>query len=248
MPLPDDADLVAAGALMTGHLTAWRMLFGKNTAARRECPDRRYRRRRRGRLPATRQNWWAHGSSSPRRATPRSTRAVAMGASGGVNYQRDRVSNAILQMSDGGVDMVIDSVGEASWGRSLRSPAARRAARHLRRDDRFQILLPIFNAYSSASWKSTDRPAAALASFASCSTFSTVVWSSPSSMKRLRCRTYIGRSTGSRPAAQFGKVSLTGSAERVRRRCRTLIDIGAGALIFAGGIDRRDDVGPARSS
>jgi NADPH:quinone reductase-like Zn-dependent oxidoreductase len=28
-PLPDDADLVAAGALMTGHLTAWRMLFGK---------------------------------------------------------------------------------------------------------------------------------------------------------------------------------------------------------------------------
>ena len=28
-PLPDDADVVAAGALMTGHLTAWRMLFGK---------------------------------------------------------------------------------------------------------------------------------------------------------------------------------------------------------------------------
>src|SRR5260370_42693661 len=31
MPLPDDADLAAAGALMTGHLTAWRMLFGKKT-------------------------------------------------------------------------------------------------------------------------------------------------------------------------------------------------------------------------
>jgi NADPH:quinone reductase-like Zn-dependent oxidoreductase len=44
-----------------------------------------------------------------------------MGASGGVNYQKDRVSHAILQMSDGGVDMVIDSVGEASWGESLRS-------------------------------------------------------------------------------------------------------------------------------
>ena len=29
LSLPDDADLVAAGALMTGHLTAWRMLFGK---------------------------------------------------------------------------------------------------------------------------------------------------------------------------------------------------------------------------
>src|ERR1700757_4572083 len=30
-PLPDDADLIAAGALMTGHLTAWRMIFGKKT-------------------------------------------------------------------------------------------------------------------------------------------------------------------------------------------------------------------------
>ncbi|MEQ1807261.1 MAG: alcohol dehydrogenase catalytic domain-containing protein, partial [Burkholderiaceae bacterium] len=27
--LPDDADLVSAGALMVAHLTAWRMLFGK---------------------------------------------------------------------------------------------------------------------------------------------------------------------------------------------------------------------------
>ena len=48
-------------------------------------------------------------------------RAIALGVSGGVNYQRDRVSNAILEMSNGGVDMVIDSVGEASWGESLRS-------------------------------------------------------------------------------------------------------------------------------
>jgi NADPH:quinone reductase-like Zn-dependent oxidoreductase len=48
-------------------------------------------------------------------------RAIALGASGGVNYQKDRVSNAILEMSNGGVDMVIDSVGEVSWGESLRS-------------------------------------------------------------------------------------------------------------------------------
>ena len=48
-------------------------------------------------------------------------RAVAMGADGGVNYRRDRVSKAILDMSGGGVDMVIDSVGEASWGESLKS-------------------------------------------------------------------------------------------------------------------------------
>jgi len=48
-------------------------------------------------------------------------RAKALGADGGVNYQHDRVSAAIQEMSGGGVDMVIDSVGEASWGESLRS-------------------------------------------------------------------------------------------------------------------------------
>jgi D-arabinose 1-dehydrogenase-like Zn-dependent alcohol dehydrogenase len=68
MPLPDDADLVAAGALMTGHLTAWRMLFGK-TLQPGECPDRRSAGR--GRLPATRQTG-GRTDLSPRRATPRS--------------------------------------------------------------------------------------------------------------------------------------------------------------------------------
>jgi hypothetical protein len=41
-------------------------------------------------------------------------------------------------MSDGGVDMVIDSVGEGELGRSLEIAAARREARHLWRDHRFQ--------------------------------------------------------------------------------------------------------------
>ncbi len=48
-------------------------------------------------------------------------RAVEMGAEGGVNYRRDRVSKAILEMSGGGVDLAVDSVGEASWGESLKS-------------------------------------------------------------------------------------------------------------------------------
>jgi D-arabinose 1-dehydrogenase-like Zn-dependent alcohol dehydrogenase len=73
LPLPDDADLVAAGALMTGHLTAWRMLFGKKTLQPGESVlivgiggASRW--------PAcSLQNWWARGSSSPRRATPRSS-------------------------------------------------------------------------------------------------------------------------------------------------------------------------------
>src|SRR5258708_25813141 len=121
MPLPVDADLVAAGALMTGHLTAWRMLFGKKTLQPGEsvlivgigggvavaCLQL-------AKLVGARAfvtSW----------SDEKIERAIALGASGGVNYRKDRVSNAILQMSDGGVDMVIDSVGEASWGESLRS-------------------------------------------------------------------------------------------------------------------------------
>ncbi|MGE0585403.1 MAG: zinc-binding dehydrogenase [Flavobacteriaceae bacterium] len=48
-------------------------------------------------------------------------RAVRMGAEAGVNYTKDSVSKAILDLSGGGVDMVIDSVGEASWSDSLKS-------------------------------------------------------------------------------------------------------------------------------
>jgi NADPH:quinone reductase-like Zn-dependent oxidoreductase len=121
LPLPDDVDLVAAGALMTGHLTAWRMLFGKKTLQPGEsvlivgigggvavaCLQL-------AKLAGARV--FVTSSSDAKIA-----RAIAMGASGGVNYQKDRVSNAILQMSNGGVDVVIDSVGEASWGESLRS-------------------------------------------------------------------------------------------------------------------------------
>jgi NADPH:quinone reductase-like Zn-dependent oxidoreductase len=121
MPLPDDADLVAAGALMTGHLTAWRMLFGKKTLQPGEsvlivgigggvavaCLQ----------LAKLVGAQVFVTSSSDAKVE----RAIAMGATGGVNYHKHRVSSAILDMSGGGVDMVIDSVGEASWGESLRS-------------------------------------------------------------------------------------------------------------------------------
>jgi NADPH:quinone reductase-like Zn-dependent oxidoreductase len=120
-PLPDDADLAAAGALMTGHLTAWRMLFGKRALQPGESvmivgigggvavACLQLAKLVGARVLVT--------SSSDEKIA----RAVALGADGGVNYRRDRVSAAIQQMSGGGVDMVIDSVGEASWGESLRS-------------------------------------------------------------------------------------------------------------------------------
>jgi len=120
-PLPDDADLAAAGALMTGHLTAWRMLFGKRALQPGEsvmivgigggvavaCLQL-------AKLVGARV--FVTSSSDEKIA-----RAVGLGADGGVNYRREKVSAAIQQMSGGGVDMVIDSVGEASWGESLRS-------------------------------------------------------------------------------------------------------------------------------
>lgn len=120
-PLPDDADLVSAGALMTGHLTAWRMLFGKRALQPGEsvlivgigggvavaCLQL-------AKIVGARV--FVTSSSDKKIA-----RAAGLGANGGVNYRRDRVSAAVQEMSGGGVDMVIDSVGEASWGESLRS-------------------------------------------------------------------------------------------------------------------------------
>ncbi len=120
-PLPDDADVEAAGALMTGHLTAWRMLFGKRALRPGEsvlivgigggvavaCLQL-------AKLVGARV--FVTSSSDDKIA-----RAVAMGAEAGVNYAKDRVSPAILDFSGGGVDMAIDSVGAASWGESLKS-------------------------------------------------------------------------------------------------------------------------------
>jgi NADPH:quinone reductase-like Zn-dependent oxidoreductase len=121
MLLPDDADLAAAGALMTGHLTAWRMMFGKRALQPGEsvlivgigggvavaCLQL-------ARLIGAR----AYVTSS---SDAKIARAIELGAAGGVNYTKDKVAKAILEMSGGGVDMAIDSVGAASWADSLKS-------------------------------------------------------------------------------------------------------------------------------
>lgn len=120
-PLPENSDVEAAGALMTGHLTAWRMLFGKRALRPGEsvlivgigggvavaCLQL-------AKLVGARV--FVTSSSDKKIA-----RAVAMGADGGVNYAKDKVSPAVLDLSGGGVDMAIDSVGAASWGKSLKS-------------------------------------------------------------------------------------------------------------------------------
>ena len=121
LPLSDDADLREAGVLMSAYLTAWRMLFGKRQLRPGEsvlvvgigggvavaCLQL-------ARLAGARV--FVTSSSDEKLA-----RAKALGAEGGVNYRVEPVSKRILEMSGGGVDMVIDSVGEASWGELLRS-------------------------------------------------------------------------------------------------------------------------------
>jgi NADPH:quinone reductase-like Zn-dependent oxidoreductase len=127
-PLPIDADLVAAGALMVGHLTAWRMLFGKRALQPGETvlivgigggvavAALQLALRAGARVLVT--------SSSDAKIA----RAVALGASAGVNYRTEKVAQRVLALTGGeGVDMVIDSVGEASWADSLR--ALRRGGR-----------------------------------------------------------------------------------------------------------------------
>lgn len=122
LPLPDDADLVSAGALMVGHLTAWRMLFGKRPLQAGETvlvvgigggvavASLQLALRAGARVIVT-------SSSDDKLA-----RAKALGADAGINYRTEKVAERVMQLTGGeGVDLVIDSVGQASWGDSLRS-------------------------------------------------------------------------------------------------------------------------------
>ena len=127
-PLPESADLVGAGALTVAYLTAWRMLFGKRAVEPGESvlvvgigggvavASLQLALLAGARVYVT--------SSSDAKIE----QARALGASGGVNYRSEKVAPRILELTGGeGVDMVIDSVGEASWGDSLR--ALRRGGR-----------------------------------------------------------------------------------------------------------------------
>lgn len=122
LPLPDDADLVSAGALMVAHLTAWRMLFGKRALRAGEtvlivgigsgvamaCLQLAL-------LAGAR----AIVTSS---SDDKIARAIALGAAAGINYRTEKVSDRVLALTGGeGVDMVLESSGEKSWSESLRS-------------------------------------------------------------------------------------------------------------------------------
>jgi NADPH:quinone reductase-like Zn-dependent oxidoreductase len=122
LPLPDDADLVGAGALLAAYLTAWRMLFGKRALR----PDETVLIVGIGGGVAVACLQLARHAGARALVTSSSDdkieRALQLGASGGVNYRREKVVERMLELTGGeGVDMVIDSVGEASWDDSIRS-------------------------------------------------------------------------------------------------------------------------------
>ena len=122
IPLPDNISFQDAGVLPAAYGTAYRMLFGKSALQPGEtllivgagggvavaCIQLAM-------LAGARV--FVTSSTDEKIA-----KALNLGAEGGVNYRTGRVAKEILEMTGGeGVDMVIDSVGEASWGESLRS-------------------------------------------------------------------------------------------------------------------------------
>lgn len=126
--LPDGLDFASAGVLPTAYGTAYRMLFGKRALMPGEtvlvvgagggvavaCIQLAVQAGARVLVTSS--------------TSEKLEQAIALGAEGGVNYRSDPISRSILEMTSGeGVDMVIDSVGEASWGESLR--ALRRGGR-----------------------------------------------------------------------------------------------------------------------
>jgi NADPH:quinone reductase-like Zn-dependent oxidoreductase len=122
IPLPDATDLVEVAALPSAYLTAWRMLFGK----RQLRPDETVLIVGIGSGVAVACLQLARIAGARAIVTSSSDekirRALELGASHGINYRTEPVSKSVLALTDGkGVDMVIDSVGEASWGESLRS-------------------------------------------------------------------------------------------------------------------------------
>ncbi|WP_158085629.1 zinc-binding dehydrogenase [Henriciella aquimarina] len=122
LSLPDNLSYEHAGVLPAAYVTAYRMLFGKRCLEPGEtvlvvgagggvavaCIQL-------AKLAGA--HVFVTTSSSEKLK-----KAIAAGADDGVDYTSEAVSARILELTAGrGVDMVVDSVGEASWSESLRS-------------------------------------------------------------------------------------------------------------------------------
>lgn len=122
LPLPDTLSYRDAGVMQSAYMTAFRMLYGKRTLLPGEsvlivgagggvavaCIQL---------AVLTGARVIVTTSSEEKIA-----KSLALGAEAGINYKTEKVAECVMELTRGeGVDMVIDSVGEASWGQSLRS-------------------------------------------------------------------------------------------------------------------------------
>lgn len=122
LPLPGGMDTHEAATLSIAYLTAWRMMFGKKPLMPHEtvlivgvgggvaaaCLQM-------AKMVGARTI--VTSSTDEKLAW-----AKSLGADHGINYATENVPRAVREITGGeGVDMAVDSVGEASWGGSLRS-------------------------------------------------------------------------------------------------------------------------------
>ncbi|WP_162176973.1 zinc-binding dehydrogenase [Hyphomonas chukchiensis] len=121
IPLPESISFEAAGVLPAAYVTAYRMLFGKRPIAPGEtvlvvgagggvgvaCVQL-----------AVLAGATVYVTTS---IQEKLDQAASLGAQAGINYRSENVPETILALTKGqGVDMVIDSVGQATWSDSLR--------------------------------------------------------------------------------------------------------------------------------
>ncbi len=121
-PLPDGLEMSDAGAIGGAYSTAWRMMFGKR--ALRPSETVLIVGIGGGVAVACLQIASLIGARAivTSSSDDKLARAKVLGADAGINYRTEPVAERVMELTHGeGVDMVIDSVGEASWGQSLRS-------------------------------------------------------------------------------------------------------------------------------
>ena len=122
VPKPDNLSWEAAAALPVAYLTAWRMLFNRDPLQSAETVlivgigG--------GVAAACLQMAKMVGAQTivTSSSDDKLKWASDLGADFGINYSTDKVAKQVMELTLGeGVDMVVDTVGEASWGDSLRS-------------------------------------------------------------------------------------------------------------------------------
>ena len=139
IPIPDEIDFVQAAAFPLTFLTAWHMLMTRARLKRGE--DVLVLAAGSGVGQAAIQIAFLHGARvfATAGSDEKLERARALGAFEVIDHHRQDIAEEIMRLTNRrGVDVVIEHVGEATWAKSVRVAGPRRAARHLRRDDRRQ--------------------------------------------------------------------------------------------------------------